>query len=329
MGHIVSLPHYTSGSMRHAKFNKGNYLKVINMAEDDIYGSKKKYEKFKDNLNSLLAPKSSEHKIGSYKYHCRNSQNLEYFKKLFTHFEARDISFIRRLRLLQTMKLIVFHTEKVLSFCERQDIDKLMAAMHDTYNSPRSKANFVTDMKHLWKLLFPELDVLGRPDETLIPYVVRHVSAKIDRSRQKLRKDKFSRDEFERQLNFFGRDPRIQSYMTLALESLARPQELLYVRLKNIEHHVNYAKIFLADHGKEGPGLIQCIDSYPYLLRWLEIHPFKDDPEAFLFINIGHTNTGKQLRPDRHGDGQRDRRRALVRTRFVAAGNGRPEPSLF
>jgi len=268
------------------------------MAEDDIYGSKKKYEKFKDNLNSLLAPKSSEHKRGSYKYYCRNPQNIEYFKSLFTHFEARDISFIRRLRLLQTMKMIVYHTEKKLADCERQDIDKLMAAMHNTYNSPKSKANFVTDMKHLWKLLFPELDALGRPDETVIPYVVRHVSSQIDRSRQKLRKDKLTWDDFQRLIDFFGSDPRIQAYMMLALESLGRPQELLYLKLKNIEHYTNYAKIYLADHGKEGPGLLQCIDSYPYLIRWLEIHPFKNDPEAFLFINIGHTNPGKQLRPE-------------------------------
>ena len=66
--------------MCHAKFIKENYSKVINMAEDDIYGSKKKYERFKINLDLfLVSPAELDRKK---KYYCKNKVNLNYFKKL-------------------------------------------------------------------------------------------------------------------------------------------------------------------------------------------------------------------------------------------------------
>ena len=58
------------------------------MAEDDIYGSEKKYESFKDNLKSFL--KAPAEKNIKRKYYCKNPENLKYFKKLFTKFEAKD-----------------------------------------------------------------------------------------------------------------------------------------------------------------------------------------------------------------------------------------------
>jgi integrase len=265
------------------------------MAEDDIYGNKNKYESFKNNLNFLLV--RNQRKKGNRKYYCKNQNNLKYFRKLFTHFDAKDLSFIRRMRILQTMKFIVFSTTKDLAVCNRNDINKIMALMHNTYNSPASKETFIIDMKFLWKIHFPEKDQKGRPDETIIPYPVKHISSKIDKSRQKIRKDKFTWDEFEKLINYFGSDPRMQAYLTLSLESLGRPQELLYRRLEDIEHYDWYAKVAISDHGKEGTGFLPCIDSYPYLMKWLAIHPVKHDKKAFIFINTGNTNFGKQLKP--------------------------------
>jgi len=269
------------------------------MEEDDIYGSKEKYEKFKTNLSTLCFEPSqvgrSEHNCR--KYYCQNPLNLQYFRRLFVHFEARDISYIRRNRLLQSMRFICHLTSKDLADCTRDDINHMVAAMHQVYRTPRSKQTFLWDLKYFWKVLFPEKDEKGRPDETLVPYIVRHISGKIDKSNQKLRRDKLSWEEFERLVNYFGNDLRMQAYLTLSLESLARPQELLYVKIGDIELFDHYAKITISEHGKEGVGLLQCIDSYPYLLKWLDVHPLKRDAQAFLFINTGVTNRCQQLKP--------------------------------
>jgi len=265
------------------------------MAENDIYGSKGKYEEFKKNLDRFKLNPSK--RKGNCKYFCKNPDNLEYFRKLFIHFEAKDLSYIRRIRVLQTMRFISYSTVKNFSDCGRDDINQIMANMHNIYITPISKETFIKDLKHIWKILFPETDEKGRPDETIVPYAVRHLAGKSDKSREKLRKDKFTWEEFEKILNYFSNDSRMQCYLTLSLESLARPQELLYLRIGNIELHQNYARIFISEHGKEGVGLLQCIDSYPYLLKCLESHPLKQDKNAFLFINTGTTNRCKQLKP--------------------------------
>ncbi len=85
------------------------------MTENDVYNSKKKYEKFKDNLE-LFTLKPEEGKMDrgkKLKYYCRNPKNLEHFKKLFNYFEAKDLSYIRRNRSIDVMKLICYVAEKI------------------------------------------------------------------------------------------------------------------------------------------------------------------------------------------------------------------------
>jgi len=271
------------------------------MAEDDIYGSKGRYEALKRNLGKLVRPPSGTAlkgtRGGPSKYYCRDPANLRYFRALMAHFEARDLSYIRRIRVLQTMKCIAHFADKDLQDCGRDDVDRILAEMHKTYKTVESKKTFIKQLKYIWKVLFPENDEKGRPDDTIVPYAVRHVSARVDRSRQKLRRDKLTLEEFERIVGYFGGDRRMQAYLTLAVESLARPQELLYVKVGDVELHDNYARIFISEHGKEGVGLLQCIDSYPYLLKWLEVHPQKSDPKAFLFVNTVAGSRCAQLRP--------------------------------
>ena len=179
------------------------------MAEDDIYGNKEKYERAKATLEDLAVPQfRRKGGRGSVrKFYCKTPTNLQYFRKLFAHFEARDVSYVRRNRVLQTVRIACHATTKDLADCDRDDINKMLALVHEHYRSPESIRTFVTDLKHVWKVLFPETDARGRPDDTLIPYAVRHLSGRIDKSRQKLREDKLSWEEFERVVNYFGADP--------------------------------------------------------------------------------------------------------------------------
>lgn len=272
------------------------------MVDDDIYGNKRYYERFLDRLSFLHLPPEQlpdRFKVRrAPKYYCRNPDNVEHFHRLISHLESRDLSYIHRLRVLHDLLFISFYTEKNLIALERDDINMVVSAMHRHYKSPSSKSHFVKHLKHIWKTLFPETDHLGRVDDTATPYVVRHISSTPDKSRNKLRKDKMTVEEYRRILEYFSNDLRIQAYLALAYESLGRPQEILYVRIENVELRDNYAKVWIADHGKEGPGLLQCIDSYPYLLRWLSLHPERSNPEAFLFINLGRRNAMKQLTPN-------------------------------
>jgi len=227
----------------------------------------------------------------------RNPANLRHFRRLAEVFEARDVSYIRRLRVLYDLLLAAHACEKDFADADRADIDRIVTFMHRRYKSPKSKRDFILDLRFSWKLLFPENDRQGRPDDTVVPYPVRHLGAKIERSKEHMRNDRLAPEEFEQLVAYFSNEPRIQAYIMLAVESLGRPQELLTRKIKHVELYDCYAKVWLTERGKEGPGLLQCIDSYPYLARWLEQHPKRRKPESFLFLNTGGTNNCQGMTP--------------------------------
>ena len=144
------------------------------MAQNDIYKSKEKYERFLANLRRLLVPPS---KTGyRRKYACKNRENLKHFKTLHRKFESRDTSYVRRLRLFNTLTFIVHHTKKELSKLSRDDVDDIVANGNRKFGSEKTRADFKKDMKFIWKQLFPEIDEKERIDDTLVPYPVRHLS---------------------------------------------------------------------------------------------------------------------------------------------------------
>ncbi len=249
------------------------------MAEDDIYGNKLRYEQFLKRIEDITNPSTRR------KYYCKNPANVKYFHKLIPHFDAKDLSYVRRYRVLYFLTLITYVLEKDLAECDRDDINKLIGYTHTTHKTAYSKGDAVKEIKIIWKTLFPEKDSQGRLDETIVPYQVRHLSRVVDKSKEKRRNDKLTWEEFQKVLNFFNGDKRIQAYLMLALESLGRPQEILYTKIRDYEFNDNFAKIWISEHGKEGTGFLQCIDSYPYVMEWYQQHPFKDDPKAFFFIN--------------------------------------------
>ncbi|MDO8655953.1 MAG: tyrosine-type recombinase/integrase [Nanoarchaeota archaeon] len=260
------------------------------MVDDDLYGNKARYGKILERIDHITEKPTRA------KYYCKNPINTQYFKKLIPYFDAKDLSYIRRNRVLYFLTMITYVIEKDLKDCDREDINKLVAFTHITNKTAYSKGDTVKEIKIIWKILFPERDSLGRMDETIVPYVVRHLSRKVDKSKEKLRNDRVTWPEFEKILGFFSGDKRIQAYLMLALESLGRPQEILYTKIKNYEFHDNFAKIWIAEHGKEGTGFLQCIDSYPYVQEWYQQHPFKHNPNAYFFINGRGRGNYEQLK---------------------------------
>lgn len=262
------------------------------MAQNDIYNSKAKYQTFMANRDKLLVPPSkAEYKR---KYYCKNKANLRHFKTLHNAFETRDTSYVRRLRLFNTLIFVLHQTPKELSTLDRDDVNRVVAKANHVFQSERTRVDFRKDLKFMWKTLFPELDEEGRPDDTQVPYPVRHLRTKAERSKEKGRADRLTLDEFEKLVVYFSKDTRMQAYLTLALESLARPQELLYLKLKDIQFFDDFAKIYVSEHSKEGVKLIQCIDSFPYVQKWLKTHPNRKEKTAYLFSNL---SGNKQLTP--------------------------------
>lgn len=268
------------------------FSRVIKLADNDIYNSKERYETFKQSIDQYLSKPN-----GYRKFHILFPENIRHFHKLCLKIDARDLSYIRRLRICRTFLMVCHYINKDLTQITRDDIDLLMLNAHRHNSTPMSKRCFIRDIKFVWKILFPDVDHCGRIDDSIAPYVVRHLSCKIDKSTQKLRTDRLTMDEFDKLLEAFADDVRMQALISFSFESLGRPQEILGRKLKDIELFDNYAKVTISEHGKEGIGILRSIDSYHYLSKWYNQHPLKGDPNAYLFINLGTRRKYGQLKP--------------------------------
>jgi integrase len=266
------------------------------MAEDDIYGNKGRYERIVQNIESWLEKPSKHKGRGKRKYYIRCKDNLKYFYKLFNSFDRRDLSYARRNRVISVFLFMNSIPNKDLRDCTRDDINQMVTIMHTVNKTVSSKKDFIKDIKCVWRVLFPEKDNLGREDETICPYAVRHLSRKIDKSKEKVRNEKYTIEEFHRIVKFFDKEPKIQAFITIMQETYARPQEVLFLRIRDFQMFDNYGLAQVSEHGKEGCKVIQFENlSYPYVLKWFRQHPLADDPTAFMFINESNNGKYKQL----------------------------------
>jgi integrase/recombinase XerD len=91
----------------------------------------------------------------------------------------------------------------------------------------------------------------------------------------------------EEDLIFFKYCPskKYSCYHAVARDSSCRPSELLRVKVKDVVFKMSgnkqYAEILV--NGKTGPRHIPLINSIPYLKDWIDNHPEKNNPNAYLF----------------------------------------------
>lgn len=76
-------------------------------------------------------------------------------------------------------------------------------------------------------------------------------------------------------------------------ESACRISEFMGIKLGDIRFDSSGCSVRVT--GKTGSRNIRLIDSAPYFLKWIETHPYKDDPEKYLFINFATNYYGEQL----------------------------------
>ena len=77
---------------------------------------------------------------------------------------------------------------------------------------------------------------------------------------------------------------RDQAIIATLYDSAARAWEFCNVRIKDVRFDKLGALMKVT--GKSGTRDIRLINSVPYLQAWLEVHPFRDDGNAFLWYNL-------------------------------------------
>lgn len=86
---------------------------------------------------------------------------------------------------------------------------------------------------------------------------------------------------------------RDKAYLSLLHESGMRAGEILTMKIKSIKHEDKSAIVSI--HGKTGVRNIRVVASIPYLYSWLNVHPFRNDPEKPLWVGLRYRNKIKLL----------------------------------
>jgi len=212
-------------------------------------------------------------------------------KKLIRQFVvicgAENISLTRRTRYLYFMKIICRLLNKDLDKVDKEDIIELVGKINSMNYSPHTKKDFKIAIKKFYSSLFYET----RKEFVEWMYEKRNriLKAVIKKSEQKKKAAVITKDEIIKIIEVA--DTRMKALVSVAFEGCLRPGEYLLARIKDLEVIEHGFK--LSVEGKTGTRPIFLIESAPYLSRWLEIHPSKDDRNAFLFVTMAHNNKGR------------------------------------
>lgn len=91
-------------------------------------------------------------------------------------------------------------------------------------------------------------------------------------------------------------NPRDKALTMVGYESACRASELLGIRIKHVTFD-EYGTVIIV-HGKTGDRRIRLINSTPLLKLLINHHPFKDNPEAPVWLDISKKSYGKALYRD-------------------------------
>jgi len=109
----------------------------------------------------------------------------------------------------------------------------------------------------------------------------------------KLPEELLTEDEIER-MTEAARTPRDGAFVSVLYESGLRIGEMLSLKIKNVqlEGHV----VTLTVNGKTGIRRVRVTSSSQKLVNWMKIHPFREDPNAPLWISLGTRNRDDTLK---------------------------------
>ncbi|HLC79505.1 MAG TPA: tyrosine-type recombinase/integrase [archaeon] len=102
-------------------------------------------------------------------------------------------------------------------------------------------------------------------------------------AKTKLSEDMLTEEDIE-ELVKHTNNTRDQAIISVLYDSAARAGEFCNVRLKDVKF--DQLGALMRVDGKTGERKIRLINSMPYIQAWIQVHPLRDDPNAFLWHNM-------------------------------------------
>ena len=201
-------------------------------------------------------------------------------KKLIFSFRdfcvLEGISIGRIERYLCVLRLLAEILKKDYDKATKNDIVKLVTVIQ---NNERLSAWTKATYKKMLKRFYKWLKKTG--DE--YPGQVKWMKTSPKRNELKIPNngDLITEKEVEKLIDV-AEHPRDKAFVSVLYESGGRVGEIGSLQQKNVK--IDEYGMVLSVEGKTGSRPIRIISSTPYLMTWIQNHPFKDEPDAPLAI---------------------------------------------
>jgi len=200
-----------------------------------------------------------------------SNENKQLILEFANNCLAESISKGRVIKYVCTLKTLAKLLGKPFEDVERQDVINLVAKIEQSNYSEWTKKDFRVTLKKFFKWL--------RKTEEYPPEV-RWLKTSI-KNEKKLLPDEILTEEEIKKIASAALNARDRALVLVLYESGARIGELGEIIVLN---------------GKTGLRRIRIVASKQDLLSWINMHPFKDNPEAYVWINLGNRNRFKPLK---------------------------------
>lgn len=198
--------------------------------------------------------------------------------------KAKGTGFARLTKLVRNLAIIGEMLGKPFKDATAEDMKRIVHHFEVSEYSVWTKHDVKVILKQFYKWL----------DGEDYPKIVKWIVTTIPHREKPLtnERDLLSEDEVNR-LVAVADHPRNKAIIAVLAESGARIGEIGNLTIGQVK--VDTSGTVLTVSGKTGRRRLRIISATPFLLRWLEIHPEKENSYAPLWINIGTKDYHKQM----------------------------------
>lgn len=214
-----------------------------------------------------------------------NKKTLLEFQRLFLSSKAVPTQW----KNMQCLYVFSKQMKKEFKKAKRQDLEEWAASLDNKKNlESATKIKYKTIIKRFYGWLY------GCARHSY-PEQVQRIQISKNASQRTLPEGLLKPEDIQRMLNLAG-NARDKAAIAMLFDSGARIGDLFSANISHIEDcqdsetGLRYLSVHLPK-GKTGARILPLINCRPYVLKWLEEHPNKQNKESPLFVNLmpGHT----------------------------------------
>ncbi len=225
-----------------------------------------------------------------------SEKNKKLIIKFMKHCFAEGLSIPRIATYLQILKSLAIQLRKDFDKATKKDIMRLVERIErEGYrikvNGKTIRKKYSEWAKHDRKVTLKKFYRWLKGTD-VYPEEVRWIKTTSKAGTKILPEEILSEEEIKKMIEV-AEHPRDKAFIAVLYESGCRIGEMVNIKIKNVIFDKYGAQLIV--NGKTGMRRIRLISSVPLLARWIELHPQKNDKEAFLWTGIGTRNKNREI----------------------------------